>query len=109
MGKLALATLGGLGTLALLGGEEEQKKTASTMRDLIQKEHRLGIGLVDNKKYNLNNKEERDQYFKDLRKKQGIDEDEEDNVGRWSRRGQIYQEQVRVILFQKDYPMVSLS
>ena len=66
-----IATLGGLGTLALLGGEEEQKKTASTMRPYPEGTARLGIGQIDNKKYNLNNKEERDQYFKDLRKKQG--------------------------------------
>ena len=30
------------------------------------------IGQIDDKKYNLNNEEERKQYFEDLRKKQGI-------------------------------------
>ena len=74
-----ITALGGLGTLALLGGEEEEKKTASTMRPFPDGTPRLGIGQIGNKSYNLNNKEERDQYFKDLRKKQGIDE--EDDVG----------------------------
>ena len=72
---LGIAALGGLGTLALLGGEEEQKKTVSTMRPFPDGTPRLGIGQIGNKSYNLNNKEERDQYFKDLRKKQGIDEE----------------------------------
>jgi len=74
-----IATLGGLGTLALLGDEEEDKGfRTSQQRPYPTGKTRLGVGLIDGKAYDLNKKEERDQYFRDLRKKQGIDED---NVG----------------------------
>ncbi len=66
------AGIAGLGLTALGGLEEEEKTTKADKRPYPEGTARLGIGQIDNKKYNLNNKEERDQYFEDLRKKQGI-------------------------------------
>ena len=69
MGKLALA--GGIGALALGGEEEEKKTTFSRQPDPVGRS-RLGIGSIGNKAYNLDDPEERRQYFEDLRKQQGI-------------------------------------
>ena len=67
-----IATLG-LGAAALSGlGEEEEKKTfASRQPDPVGKS-RLGIGLIGDKAYNLDDEEDRKRYFEDLRKQQGV-------------------------------------
>ncbi len=67
-----IATLG-LGAAALGGlGEEEEKKTfASRQPDPVGKS-RLGIGLIGDKAYNLDDEEDRKRYFEDLRKQQGV-------------------------------------
>ena len=72
-----IATLGGLGTLALLGGEEEKKTTGSDMPSYPVGKTRLGYGRIGDKFYNLDDEEERKQYFEDNRKR----EENEDDVG----------------------------
>jgi len=64
-GKIALGGAG-LGLLGALGGEEE-KTQDKTMRDYPVGQTRLGYGRIGNKLYNLDNKEERKQYFEDNR------------------------------------------
>jgi len=65
MGKVALA--GGIGALAL-GGEEETK--GMKMRPDPVGRTRLGTGRIGNKLYNLDDPDERRQYFEDNRKRQ---------------------------------------
>ena len=72
-----IATLGGLGTLALLGGEEEGKETGSDMPAYPVGKTRLGYGKIGNKFYNLDDEEERKQYFEDRRKAKKDDDDDE--------------------------------
>ena len=68
-----IATLG-LGAAALGGlGEEEEKKTVASRQPDPVGRSRLGIGSIGNKAYNLDDPEERRQYFEDLRKQQGIE------------------------------------
>jgi len=74
-----IATLGGLGTLALLGGEEEKKTTGSDMPDYPVGKTRLGYGRIGDKFYNLDDEEERKQYFED-RRKERKDNDDDDEV-----------------------------
>jgi len=70
LGKVALA--GGIGTLAL-GGLDEEEEKKGTMRPYPTGKSRLGMGLIGDKKYNLNDPDEKRQYFEDVRKRQGID------------------------------------
>jgi len=74
-----IATLGGLGTLALLGGEEEDKATGSDMPAYPVGKTRLGYGRIGDKFYNLDDEEERKQYFED-RRKERKDNDDDDEV-----------------------------
>jgi|TARA_E500000305_G_C4000521_1_gene227064 hypothetical protein len=60
----------GLGALAL-GGEEEKQTKGLKGPDPVGRS-RLGIGLVGNKSYNLDDEDERNEYFEDLRKQQGV-------------------------------------
>ena len=69
---LTTAGIAGLGLTALGGLEEEEKDKKVERRPFPEGTSRLGVGQIGDKKYNLNNKEERDQYFEDLRKRQGI-------------------------------------
>lgn len=72
-----IATLGGLGTLALLGGEEEEKATGSDMPAYPVGKTRLGYGRIGDKFYNLDDEEERKQYFEDRRKERKDNDDDE--------------------------------
>jgi len=65
------AGIAGLGLTALGGLDEEETK--GTMRPYPTGRSRLGVGLVGDKKYNLNDDEERKEYFEEVRKRQGIE------------------------------------
>ena len=67
-----MATLGGIGTLAALGDEEEEEEK-KIENPFPTGRTRLGMGLIGNKAYNLDNPNERRQYFEEVRKRQGID------------------------------------
>jgi len=73
--KALTAGIAGLG-LAGLAGEEEQN-TGEKMRDYPVGKTRLGTGRIGNKLYNLDDEDERRQYFEDNRKRQK----DEDDVG----------------------------
>lgn len=66
-----IATLG-LGAAALGGLDEEEKPTMGKRQPDPVGKSRLGIGLIGDKAYNLDDDEERKQYFEDLREKQGV-------------------------------------
>ena len=68
MGKVALA--GGIGALAL--GSEEEKPTMGQRRPDPVGKSRLGVGLIGDKAYDLDDDEDRKRYFEDLRKQQGV-------------------------------------
>jgi len=60
----------GIGTLAALG-EEPKQEEFKQRPDPVGKS-RLGLGFIGNKSYNLDNEDERKEYFKDLADRQGI-------------------------------------
>ena len=60
----------GLGALAL-GGEEEKPMMGRRQADPVGRS-RLGVGLIGDKAYNLDDDEDRKRYFEDLRKQQGV-------------------------------------
>jgi hypothetical protein len=68
------AGIAGLGLTALGGGfdDDEEKKTETAMRPYPTGKARLGTGIVDGMEFNLNNEEERKEYFRRVREKQGI-------------------------------------
>lgn len=70
IGKVALA--GGIGALAL-GGEEEKTADFKTPEYAVGTT-RLGTGRIGNKLYNLDDPDERRQYFEDNRKRQGAED-----------------------------------
>ena len=65
-----MATIGGIGTLAALG-EEPKQEEFKPRPDPVGKS-RLGLGFIGDKSYNLDDDEERKEYFKDLADRQGI-------------------------------------
>ena len=73
-----IATLG-LGAAALGGLGEEEKKAETTMQPYPEGKSRLGMGRIGNKFYDLNDEDERRQYFEDLRNKDK-DKDDDDVV-----------------------------
>tara|TARA_R110000824_G_scaffold86455_1_gene213889 strand:- start:167 stop:928 length:762 start_codon:yes stop_codon:yes gene_type:complete len=73
--KALTAGIAGLG-LAGLASEEEQK-TGEKMRDYPVGKTRLGYGRIGDKMYNLDDEDERRQYFEDNRNRQN----DEDDVG----------------------------
>ena len=75
MGKLALA--GGIG--ALVSGAEEPEKTTFKQRPFPEGEARLGRGMVDGISFNLNDPEERAEYFRRIREKQGFKDKDDEN------------------------------
>ena len=64
------AGIAGLG-LTALGGEEEKPMIGSRRPDPVGKS-RLGVGLIGDKAYDLDDDEDRKRYFEDLRKQQGV-------------------------------------
>jgi len=64
-----IATLG-LGALALGSGEE--KPTMGQRRPDPVGKSRLGVGLIGDKAYDLDNEDDRKRYFEDLRRQQGV-------------------------------------
>ena len=75
MGKIALA--GGIGSLAALGAEEPE--TVGFKEPPFAKgTPRLGRGMVDGISFNLNDPEERAEYFRRVREKQGFTDFESD-------------------------------
>ena len=69
-----IATLG-LGAAALGGLGEEEKKAETTMQPYPEGKSRLGMGRIGDKFYNLNDEDERRQYFEDLRNKDKDDDE----------------------------------
>ena len=67
IGDNPLLTAGGLGALALSSSVEDEKTQDKTMRDYPVGQTRLGYGRIGNKQYNLDDEEERKQYFEDNR------------------------------------------
>ena len=86
MGKIALA--GGIGALA--GVEDEQMIAGFQDKPFAKGQMRAGMGMVDGISFNLNDDEERAEYFRRVREKQGFkdkEEDEEDDEVRAFARG----------------------
>jgi len=66
------AGIAGLGLAGLMG--EEEQKMGEKMRDYPVGKTRLGYGRIGDKMYNLDDEEERKQYFEDNRKRQGAED-----------------------------------
>ena len=69
------AGIAGLGLTALGGGfddDDEKKTTETAMRPYPTGKPRLGVGIVDGVEFDLNDEEERKEYFRRVREKQGI-------------------------------------
>jgi len=67
-----MATIGGIGGLAALGGMEEPKQETFTPRPDPKGESRLGLGFIDDESYNLDDEEDRKKYFAESAKRKGI-------------------------------------
>ena len=74
-----IATLG-LGAAALGGLGEEEKKAETTMQPYPEGKSRLGMGRIGNKFYDLNDEDERRQYFEDLRNRNKDKDKDDDEV-----------------------------
>ncbi len=66
-----MATIGGIGSLAALGAEEPKEQEFKRRPDPVG-DSMLGIGIIGDKSYDLDDDEERKKYFEDLRKRKGI-------------------------------------
>jgi len=88
MGKIALA--GGIGALA--GVEDEPMIAGFQERPYPKGQRRAGMGMVDGISFNLNDDEERAEYYRRVREKQGFKdkEDEDEDVSINKRSGGIY-------------------
>tara|TARA_S200000501_G_C20870638_1_gene764067 strand:+ start:945 stop:1796 length:852 start_codon:yes stop_codon:yes gene_type:complete len=64
----------GIGALGLGGLGEEEKNTGNKMPNYPVGRTRLGTGRIGNKLYNLDDPDERRQYFEDNRKRQGAED-----------------------------------
>ena len=71
---VGIASIVGAGGLAALGGEEEET-TKKEERPFPKGTSRLGRGMVDGLSFDLNDKEERDEYFRRVRAKQGFEKE----------------------------------
>ena len=81
-----IATIIGAGGLAALGQEEEVDTTTNKQAKFPEGKTRLGMGKIGDRFYNLDNEEERKQYFEDLRKSQ---KEKEDDVGIFAGGGEV--------------------
>jgi len=77
---LTASTIGGIGGLAALGGMEEPKQEVFTQRPDPVGKSRLGLGFIGEESYNLEDKEERERYFKDLEKRKKGTKSSDDEV-----------------------------
>ena len=75
-----MATIGGIGGLAALGGMEEPKQEVFTQRPDPVGKSRLGLGFIGDESYNLDDKEDRERYFKDLEKRKKGTKSSDDEV-----------------------------
>jgi len=69
------AGIAGLGLTALGGGFDEEKKGTKNFigdRPYPEGKPRLGVGIVDGVEFDLNDEEQRKEYFRRVREKQGI-------------------------------------
>ena len=64
----------GIGALGLGGLGEEEKDKRPKIPDFPEGQTRLGTGRIGNRLYNLDDEEERKQYFEDNRKRQGAED-----------------------------------
>ena len=69
------AGIAGLGLTALGGLEEEEIGATKKERPFPKGTSRLGMGMVDGMSFDLNDKEERDEYFRRVRAKQGFEKE----------------------------------
>ena len=69
-----LITAGGVGTLLASSIPEEQQSGGFNMQPYPVGKTRLGTGRIGNKLYNLDDPDERRQYFEDNRKRQGAED-----------------------------------
>ena len=72
--KALTAGIAGLGLAGLAGEEEKGKSMGTDMRPYATGKSRLGYGRIGDKMYNLDDEEERQQYFKDNRERQGTED-----------------------------------
>ena len=72
-----LSASAGIGALGLgsLAEEEGDETTGRKERPYPEGTARLGKGLIDGMSFDLNNKEERDEYFRRVREKQGFEKE----------------------------------
>jgi len=75
--KALTAGIAGLGLAGLASPEEEQEKGSVKMREYPVGKTRLGYGRIGDKMYNLDDEDERRQYFEDNRNRQN----DKDDVG----------------------------
>ena len=64
---LTASTIGGIGSLAALGGMEEPKQEMFTERPQPVGRSRLGLGFIGDESYNLDDDEDRKRYFEGLK------------------------------------------
>ena len=72
---IGISTLGSAGLSALTSDLNEGQKEPQKERPFAKGQTRLGLGILGTKAFNLDDKEQFKEYFKELRKRQGIEED----------------------------------
>ena len=83
-----MATIGGIGGLAALSGEEP-KQEMFTERPQPVGRSRLGLGFIGDESYNLDDDEDRKRYFKDLEKRKKRTKLPDDEVGIFNYGGEV--------------------
>ena len=86
---LTASTIGGIGSLAALGGMEEPKQEMFTERPQPVGRSRLGLGFIGDESYNLDDDEDRKRYFKDLEKRKKRTKLPDDEVGIFNYGGEV--------------------
>ena len=85
---LTASTIGGIGGLAALSGEEP-KQEMFTERPQPVGRSRLGLGFIGDESYNLDDDEDRKRYFKDLEKRKKRTKLPDDEVGIFNYGGEV--------------------